>query len=362
VEKYNVDRDKLISNLDNTVYDDISAIYYLMYYDKYSKENNTQSRRGSNADNAPWNTASSSSSSAAAPPRRSSCSSSSKRSNAIPEDAQPPKTPTVLKPIEPVRARRYTMDSSYRPVPINPSLLVNRPKIVCDPNDPIDNILNGKTNIKENSGESNNKTTTSSGEDNNNNNSSSTTTKKTTTEVPSKILVPVPPTSAKTSTVRRLRHNTISEAVPPLSIKQFNDNKFNNSVHKESENENNPDYDYENENNETNEQPYDTEENNDPTKPRSLRFNMNTNTTSSKAPDEIVRSVIMACKTLNIAHKLRGRFLIECSVNEIENVQLIENLSFEVEVCKLPRLDNMVNTIFFFSISYLILFELYNID
>jgi len=70
-------------------------------------------------------------------------------------------------------------------------------------------------------------------------------------------------------------------------------------------------------------------------KPRSLRFTFNSNSTSTKQPDEIVRNVLHACKALNISHKLVARYLIECNIPDKED------LKFEVEICKLPRLNNM---------------------
>jgi len=79
-----------------------------------------------------------------------------------------------------------------------------------------------------------------------------------------------------------------------------------------------------------------TESSNDSSiKPRSLRFTFNSNSTSSKQPDEIVRNVLHACKALNITHKLVTRYLIECNIPDKED------LKFEVEICKLPRLNNM---------------------
>jgi len=317
VEKYNVDKKKLISNLDNIVYDDISAIYYLMYYDKQNKEA-TRSQKNSISE-------ASSSSKTVTRPRRESYSVARKTDNEESENG----TPGNLKPIEPARARRFTIDSAYNPIPFNPDTINNKPNPLDNNNNsPIDKIL--RSEITDNS-----KNDKSNNEKNNNDGiKKSSSSIITPAVVPSKIHVPVPPTSAKTPNGRRLRHNTISEAVPPISIKQFNDNKHNNTIKEHNENdENEPNSNAENDKN--------IEENYDPTKPRSVRFNMNTNTTSTKAPDEIIRSVIIACKSINIGHKMLGRFLIECTANEINNNPLEEKITFEVEVCKLPRLDNM---------------------
>ncbi|KAI8818708.1 KA1 domain/Ssp2 C-terminal domain-containing protein [Fimicolochytrium jonesii] len=71
----------------------------------------------------------------------------------------------------------------------------------------------------------------------------------------------------------------------------------------------------------------------DENKPRSLRFTFNSNTTSSKPPDDIVQEVINTCTMHDIKYRLPSRFVIECS--------LVDGLKFEVEICKLPRLKNL---------------------
>ncbi|KND04485.1 CAMK/CAMKL/MARK protein kinase [Spizellomyces punctatus DAOM BR117] len=68
-------------------------------------------------------------------------------------------------------------------------------------------------------------------------------------------------------------------------------------------------------------------------KPRSLRFTFNSNTTSSKPPDEIVQEVANACTKHDIKYRLTSRFLVECSCND--------GMKFEIEICKLPRLKNL---------------------
>ena len=74
-----------------------------------------------------------------------------------------------------------------------------------------------------------------------------------------------------------------------------------------------------------------------PGEPRSLRFTFNCETTSSKAPDEIMREVVNACIKLKIVHKVMTKFLLECSSEGTSK----EQIKFEVEVCKLPRLKNL---------------------
>lgn len=77
-------------------------------------------------------------------------------------------------------------------------------------------------------------------------------------------------------------------------------------------------------------------------KPRSLRFTFNSNTTSTKPPDEIVQQVEAACKNHGITYKLAARFLIDCSWPGPGGPQPGKDcVKFEVEVCKLPRLKNL---------------------
>jgi MAP/microtubule affinity-regulating kinase len=72
-------------------------------------------------------------------------------------------------------------------------------------------------------------------------------------------------------------------------------------------------------------------------KPRSLRFTFNSNTTSSKAPDEIMVEIVRCCNKLGVPHRLITRYLLEC--NPVPTGK--EPLKMEIEVCKLPRLNNL---------------------
>ncbi|ORZ33023.1 kinase-like domain-containing protein [Catenaria anguillulae PL171] len=76
----------------------------------------------------------------------------------------------------------------------------------------------------------------------------------------------------------------------------------------------------------------------DVNRPRSLRFTFNSNTTSSKPPDEVVALVVDACGKLGVTHKLISRYLIECQYAVPQTRDVVR---FEVEVCKLPRLKNL---------------------
>jgi MAP/microtubule affinity-regulating kinase len=84
------------------------------------------------------------------------------------------------------------------------------------------------------------------------------------------------------------------------------------------------------------EEPDVAEDASDADKPRSLRFTFNSNTTSSKPPDEIIVEVIKTCNKLGLTHRLLTRYLLECTSNTSK-----EPLKLEIEVCKLPRLNNL---------------------
>ncbi|KAJ3122404.1 MAP/microtubule affinity-regulating kinase 3 [Nowakowskiella sp. JEL0407] len=77
----------------------------------------------------------------------------------------------------------------------------------------------------------------------------------------------------------------------------------------------------------------------DENKPRSLRFTFNSNTTSSRPPDEIVQEVTNVCTKNGISYKIPSRFLIECVwTNPVAGK---DGVKFEIEICKLPRLKNL---------------------
>lgn len=67
-----------------------------------------------------------------------------------------------------------------------------------------------------------------------------------------------------------------------------------------------------------------------PGEPRSLRFTFNSNSTSSKPPDDIIQEVISASTKHGIAYALISRYLLECTAN----VGGGETVKLEVEVRK----------------------------
>ncbi|KAH6573884.1 hypothetical protein BASA50_007475 [Batrachochytrium salamandrivorans] len=80
----------------------------------------------------------------------------------------------------------------------------------------------------------------------------------------------------------------------------------------------------------------------DTNKPRSLRFTFNSNTTSSKPPDEIIAEITKACDKHGIMHHALSRYLLECIWSAPATTGPgKEAIKFEIEVCKLPRLNNL---------------------
>jgi MAP/microtubule affinity-regulating kinase len=73
--------------------------------------------------------------------------------------------------------------------------------------------------------------------------------------------------------------------------------------------------------------------------PRSLRFTFNSNTTSSKPPDEFLQDVIDICNSKGITYRVQTRYLLECTFGQTQSSK--NQVKFEVEVCKLPRLNNL---------------------
>ena len=71
-------------------------------------------------------------------------------------------------------------------------------------------------------------------------------------------------------------------------------------------------------------------------RPRSLRFTFNSNTTSTKPPDEIIVELVKCCNKIGLTHRLLTRYLLECTSSTSK-----EPVKVEIEVCKLPRLNNL---------------------
>ena len=73
----------------------------------------------------------------------------------------------------------------------------------------------------------------------------------------------------------------------------------------------------------------------DTLKPRSLRFTFNSNTTSCRPPEELLEEIKRACESKDVTYRMATGYLLECSKNGTEPMK------FEVEICKLPRLNNL---------------------
>jgi MAP/microtubule affinity-regulating kinase len=77
-------------------------------------------------------------------------------------------------------------------------------------------------------------------------------------------------------------------------------------------------------------------------KPRALRFTFNSNTTSSKAPEDVVQEILNACQSLGFRTRLTAKFAVECSADSPNTVPgADEPVKIQVEVCQLPRLKNL---------------------
>jgi len=308
VQKYKFDREQIIKSLDDNVYDDTSAIYYLLYNEKKNK-NNLEGILSPVTDNTP--VPAKSPEKEAEKPQASPTKNGMVRideddvlptnnNNAVKIPARQPATAATT-----TRTRRFTVTGITvdRPseAPINvktipkPGTLENS-KNIQNPGTATSNtpqpVTSGITQpqIKEDEE----------------------------LEVMPSLLKPAQAESGQPSDIMspsemprqpRKRHNTIvgiflrnkdGQPVPAAATSPTTETSNDSSI-----------------------------------KPRSLRFTFNSNSTSTKQPDEIVRNVLHACKELNIAHKLVGRYLIECNIPDKED------LKFEVEICKLPRLNNM---------------------
>ncbi|RKP00067.1 hypothetical protein CXG81DRAFT_13670 [Caulochytrium protostelioides] len=80
----------------------------------------------------------------------------------------------------------------------------------------------------------------------------------------------------------------------------------------------------------------------DDNKPRSLRFTFNSNTTSSRPPEEIIKAVVALATRHRFAFKTVTPYQLECVwSNPAAQVEKPEPVKFEIEVCKLPRLKNL---------------------
>jgi len=313
VQKYKFDREQIIKSLDDNVYDDTSAIYYLLYNEKKNK-NNLEGILSPVTDNTPAPPAAKPSEKeaekAATPQTKNGMvrideddvlpanNANNNNAGAVKIPARQPATAATA-----TRTRRFTVTG----------ITVDRPSEV-----PINPKILPKPGALETSKTVQNPSTTAS----------STTPQPVTSgiahpqikedeelEVMPSLPKPAAPADNTQQAIDdmprqpRKRHNTIvgiflrnkdGQPITPSTTSPTTENSNDSSI-----------------------------------KPRSLRFTFNSNSTSTKQPDEIVRNVLHACKALNISHKLVARYLIECNIPDKED------LKFEVEICKLPRLNNM---------------------
>ncbi|KAI8620738.1 kinase-like domain-containing protein [Chytriomyces sp. MP71] len=77
----------------------------------------------------------------------------------------------------------------------------------------------------------------------------------------------------------------------------------------------------------------------DENKPRSLRFTFNSSTTSSKPPEDIVKGVIASLGSHSVTYKMVTPYLLDCFWANPSPGK--DGCKFEIEVCKLPRLKNL---------------------
>jgi len=305
VQKYKFDREQIIKSLDDNVYDDTSAIYYLLYNEKKNK-NNLEGILSPISDNTPANPAKNPEKETQEKPQASPTKNGMVRideddvlptnnNNAVKIPARQPTTAATAP-----RTRRFTVTGitvdhpSEAPINVKtipkPGTLENS-KNVQNPSNTPQPVTSGITQpqIKEDEELEVMPSIPKSGDG---------------AQQPSDIMSP-----SDMPRQPRKRHNTI--------VGIFLRNKDGQPIPASATSPT-------------------TETSNDSSiKPRSLRFTFNSNSTSTKQPDEIVRNVLHACKELNIAHKLVARYLIECNIPDKED------LKFEVEICKLPRLNNM---------------------
>uniref|UniRef100_A0A915LP85 non-specific serine/threonine protein kinase n=2 Tax=Meloidogyne TaxID=189290 RepID=A0A915LP85_MELJA len=71
-------------------------------------------------------------------------------------------------------------------------------------------------------------------------------------------------------------------------------------------------------------------------KPRSLRFTWSMKTTSSLAPDEIIKEIRKVLDNNGCEYEQRERYLLLCMHGDTQKDTLVQ---WEMEVCKLPRLS-----------------------
>jgi MAP/microtubule affinity-regulating kinase len=300
-QRYKIDKDTIVKSLKEGVYDDISAIYYLLYYEKETR-GKIEGEVHSMGPTSPVPKSLPGSSYTPAAANGAAAKPTVPDMNKIAEDEvadEPAGLGGNARPLQSAkpRKRRVTVGASDvdKPEKEEPVVLKNAPKEEEVPPPPA-KIAPPPPK-----------------------------------QEPVKETPPSPPAEHESQAVgNRKRHNTIvgifrntirrpSEVnAPPTPLSPQPQGNHQNQMQIQESDESEP--------------------NTTPNEPRSLRFTFNSNSTSSKPPDDIVQEVISTCTKYNISHKTISRYVLECT-------SLIgggaENLKLEVEICKLPRLKNL---------------------
>jgi len=275
VEKYKFDREQILKSLDDNVYDDTSAIYYLLYNEKKNK-NSLEGILSPVSENTPTKSPEKDKDQEAASPTKKNGMVRIDEDDVLPAN-NTVKIPTAVTPTNATstsrgtRTRRFTVTGTTVDRPVEVPLTLPKPGT----------LENSKA--VQNPGTSNTSPTTQQ---------SASAHPQIKEDEELEVMPSLPKSDGQEATPTaadvameprqpRKRHNTI--------VGIFLRNKDGQPVPSVTS-------------------PTIESSNDSSVKPRSLRFTFNSNSTSTKQPDEIVRNVLHACKSLNISHKLVTRY------------------------------------------------------